>query len=196
MSKYIAGANGAFGATTEYVDIHNKKRTRKKFVYGSEFNGMEWTNPNGVNLSPAFQVNGQNLDKYSDARLTYLPINSNAYENGRNYHSTTLDGQLDKANSYVNNLDNLVHDLTVAGDFDLNAGNTINIQLYKSIDPDLRIQNSEETSDAASNPFDDALSGKYLVTSVVHKFAEEYESQIRIKRDSGSPQVKWTDTVQ
>lgn len=196
MSKYIAGANGAFGATTEYVDIHTKKRIKRRFEYGNEFDRMEWTNPNGINLSPSFEINGQNLDKYNAARLTYLPINSKAYDKAGNYHSTTLDGQLDRANSYVNNLDNLVHDLTVAGDFDLNAGNTISIQLFKSIDPNLRIQNSEESADAASNPYDDALSGKYLVTSVVHKFAEEYESQVRIKRDSGSPQVKWSDTVQ
>ena len=196
MSKYIAGANGAFGATTEYIDIHTKKRTKRNFVYSSEFNNMEWTNSQGINLSPSFEVNGENLDTYNSARVTYLPINSKSYDDYRNYHSTTLDGQLDRANSYVQNLDNLVHDLTVAGDFDLNAGNTVNIKLFKSIDPQLTIQNAEESDDAETNKWDDALSGKYLVTSVVHKFAEEYESEMRIKRDSGSPLVQWSDTIQ
>lgn len=194
MSKYIGGANGAFGATTEYVDIHTKKRIKRKFNYGAEFDQMEWTNPDGLNLSPSFELSGKNLDMYSSARVTYLPTNSNAFDNNRkNYHSTTADGQLDRANSYVQNLDNLAHDITVAGDFDLNAGNAINIKVFKSIDPSLVIQNSDETEDAASNKWDDAISGKYLVVSVVHKFGEEYECDLRIKRDSGSPTVKWSD---
>lgn len=189
MSKYIAGANGAFSATTEYVDIAKKSRSRSRFSYGDEYYKMEWSEPDGINLSDTFTLAGQNLDAYPEAKLNYVPINSESTSPG-NYHAPTLGGKINLANSYVNNLDNISHDIKVAGDFDLNAGNSIDLKVSKSIDPGVALDGAQKT--ATNDSIDTAVSGKYLVCSVIHKFGKEYESEVRIKRDS-TGNKEWFD---
>lgn len=72
----------------------------------------------------------------------------------------------------------LTHDVTLYGDFELNAGKTIDLYFPKSIDPTVR-------TDAKAEPWDANLSGKYIVVSVIHQFKDqEYHVNARVKRDS------------
>lgn len=183
LSKYIAGGSGAFGSTTEYIDIATKTRTRKKFNYRDEYSQMKWANSNGKNLSTTFRVNDQDLAALADAKLNYVPINSKAFESTGNYHSTTKNGMINRAHSYIENLDTITHDVTVAGDFYLNSGNRIALKIQKALDPSAQVTGSRNTA-AQSDPFDLMLSGEYIVTSVVHNFKDQHTCTVRAKRDS------------
>ena len=181
MSKYISGGNGAYGATTEYVDISTKSRVRKKFDYIKEFPQMQWSNE-GINLASDFKLDDQTLASLPDAKLNYIPINSKAFSSGSgNYHSSTQNGMLNRANSYIENLENIIHDLTLAGDFYMNAGNKLELKLPKAIDPSAKVKGSKH-SDVGD--YDLLLSGQYIATSVVHNFNEEHTCEVRVKRDS------------
>ena len=180
MSKYISGGNGAYGATTEYVDIATKSRVIKKFNYLQEFPQMQWSNA-GINLASDFKLNDQTLGSLPDAKFNYIPINSKAFSSGSgNYHSPTQNGMLNRANSYIENLENVIHDLTLAGDFYMNAGNKLELKLPKAIDPSAKVKGSRHSD----GDYDLLLSGQYIATTVVHNFNEEYTCEVRVKRDS------------
>lgn len=183
MSKYISGGNGAYGSTSEYIDIATKKRTRRKFNYESEFSQMKWTNPDGKNVAADFRLDDRSLGSLAEAKINYIPMNSKAFAGKGNYHSTTKDGMINRAHSYLENLDNMSHDIRLAGDFYLNAGNKVDLNLLKSIDPRVKVTNSRH-SGVNANPYDLMLSGKYIVTSVVHSFGEQHTCEVRVKRDS------------
>lgn len=183
MSKYIAGANGAYGSTSEYIDISKKSRTVKKFSYASEYGSMTWLNPNKNNLDPDYGFDGIALPRFDRAAINYVPINELAFKTNKNYHHGTIGGKLNRAQSYLDNLDNITHEITVAGDFGLSAGKVVNLVLNKSIDP--AVEKKGRLSRTTS-PFDEVLSGKHLVTSVIHQFGEEYTCLMKVKKDSMS----------
>jgi hypothetical protein len=120
----------------------------------------------------------------SNALINYIPINSKAFKDTKNFHSGTLDGRINRAQSYLDNLDNVTHDLKVAGDFGLSAGKVVELLVSQSIDPTVTVKGAKETNPI--DRYDDALSGRHLITSVVHNFAEEYFCEMKIKKDSVS----------
>lgn len=182
LSKYISGGNGAYGSTTEYIDIATKNRTRRTFNYSQEYSQMTWANSRGQNISSGFKVDNRPLSDFSSARINYVPVNSAAFDNKVNYHAPTANGMINRAQSYIENLDNTTHDITLAGDFYLNAGNRVNLKIQKSIDPSVQVNGSQNTS--RTGPYDLSLSGEYIVTSVVHNFSDKHTCQVRVKRDS------------
>jgi hypothetical protein len=144
---------------------------------------MSWTNPTGKNVASNFKLDNSSLGSLPEAKINYIPMNSKAFVGKGNYHSTTKDGMINRAHSYLENLDNMTHDIRLAGDFYLNAGNKVDLKLLKSIDPSVKVMGSRH-SDVNANPYDLLLSGKYIVTSVVHTFGEQHTCEARVKRDS------------
>lgn len=186
MSKYIAGAAGAYASTSEYIDISTKSRSKKKFNYNNEYNQMKWLNPNKNNLNPDFGFEEKSLASFDQASINYIPINNYAYTGVQNYHSGTQNGQINRAQSYIDNLDNITHDLRIAGDFGINAGKVVELELSKSIDPAVTVVNSKSGASDYSSKLDETLSGRHLVTSVSHNFSEEYFCEMKVKKDSVS----------
>lgn len=182
MSKYIAGANGAYSSKSVYVDIGKKRVGEWRFNYLDDYDEMTWLNPDKNNLDPDFGFNGKSLATMHDASINYIPTNSMAYQNGKNYHSGTSDGRINRAQSYLENMDNVTHELKVAGDFGLSAGKVVDLRLMKSIDPSVAVKNTRYST--PSGRFDESLSGRHLITSVIHNFGEEYFCDLKVKKDS------------
>ena len=79
-------------------------------------------------------------------------------------------------------LDTYEHDLKLNGDFGLNPGRKVKLQIPKAIDPTIY---KEYSGKSAIYLYDEVISGTYLVTSVIHSFEDnEYYSNVRVKRDS------------
>lgn len=183
MSKYVSGASGAYASTSEYIDIATKTRSKKYFNYTNDYNQMAWLNPGKNNLSPKFGLEQKPLSDFRQAQINYIPTNSKSYANGQNYHSGTSDGRINRAQSYTDNLDNITHEMIVAGDFSINSGKVVELELPKSLDPSVTANNPKANY---TKPFDDVLSGRYLVTAVSHNFSEEYTCDVKVKKDSMS----------
>lgn len=183
MSKFVSGASGAYSSRTEYLDLSTKTHTTSKFNYDQEFEGMKTIDTNKTLSSKFVLENSDSLSNYDQAKLNFISLNSKAYDvntNG-NYHSPTSEASLNKAQSYLENMEHIMHDVTVAGDFSLNSGKIITLRLPPSVDPEVKRIDSQ----SGNNPTrDEFLSGKYLVTSVTHNFSEEYYCEMRVKKDS------------
>ena len=78
-----------------------------------------------------------------------------------------------KCQAYLSTEDTIVHDIVIAGNFNLESGQLIKIQVNKT-----------SAFDHESDPIDKMQSGKYLVASIIHKFADEYTLQVEIKSNS------------
>jgi hypothetical protein len=61
----------------------------------------------------------------------------------------------------------------LAGNFNLESGQLIKIQV-----------NRTSAADNESDPIDKMQSGKYLVASIIHRFADEYTLQVEVKSNS------------
>jgi hypothetical protein len=182
MSKYVTAPAGAWAGRATYCDSATKTISVSTFDYLSKFGSMVWTPAGNPNLAPEFQPSGESLNDYLDAAQQFVPINSLAFgQTDRNYHSTTGNGNILTAQSYVENLDNMICDVTLAGDFQLSAGKTAILQLQKTIDPNIKVQDAQNST---SDRWDESLSGIYLVTTVIHSFGSEYTCQARMKKDT------------
>ena len=77
------------------------------------------------------------------------------------------------ANAYIENMDGTVLTIDIYGDFKLSVGMVINCRILKSIEG----PNEKRGQDLY-------LSGKYIVASIDHRFADEYIMQVLLKKDS------------
>jgi hypothetical protein len=151
------------------------------FDYSKEFKRMASISTSGkAVVSSAFGIGKEDkpLTSYRDARINVLPINS---LNVDNYHASVVGNGLSKAQSHVENMDTFVHDLSVAGDLDMHAGDALTLKLVKPLDPALKVENDK--TDGNKN-FDMYLSGKHVIATAIHKFSEQYTCELRVKRDS------------
>ena len=79
-------------------------------------------------------------------------------------------------NVSLKNINFNVLQITIPGDFELEVGSKINLEVVKAT-------TSEHLGDAASMK-DKYLSGTYLVNAISHIFNEEFIQMVEIKRDS------------
>lgn len=172
LSKIYPASNGAFASISLFLDISDKTITEETFKY--EFNPNTAIEKYSLlSESELKGTLGQNITELKEAAREYIPTNKFAFANENNYHGLSDVGSLAKVKSYEENLDAFICDLTIAGDLKLSPGKIIKLDLVKpkEIMGDTRL-------------FDIGLSGKYLVTSIIHIFDSEYHCKIRVKRDS------------
>ena len=101
-----------------------------------------------------------------------MSLNSSSAGGGFNYHAPS-DSEILNANASIENMDGTVLTLDIYGDFKLSVGMVINCHIIKAIEgPDEK------------RGQDLYLSGKYIVTSIEHRFNDEYTMQILVKKDS------------
>ena len=124
------------------------------------------------------------ISEFSDADINYIPMNSGAYGTSSvNYHNPTKNKFINIAQSINENLEMMVHDFSVAGDLELNCGKIVLLSISPSSDPGAIKKNNNNVG--GSNPLhDEFFSGKYIVASVIHKFAETYFCDVRVKTDA------------
>ena len=181
MSKPMQAMNGAFASRSEYIDISTKTVESFTFDYLEKFG--QFPSLEGYPLlSPQFEIENQEYaNTYERCKINYIPINSLAFSNVGNYHSSASRGVLNYAQSQLENLDTQQHTITLNGDFKLNCGKIVSLKLPPSVDPKPEKQNSHSSD---NSQIDDYLSGNYISSSVVHNFAEEYFIEMKVKRDS------------
>jgi hypothetical protein len=110
-----------------------------------------------------------------------VSLNTSAAGGGSNYHAPS-DTDMLTANAYIENMDGTVLTIDIYGDFKLSVGMVITCNVMKSVD------NAENERGK-----DKYLSGKYLVTSIDHRFEDEYIMQVLLKKDS---YIESLDTIE
>jgi hypothetical protein len=181
LSKYVAGAAGAFASTTRYIDLAKKTYFEETFDYDKEFAAMSWIDTAGFKtLDADFKIGSepQGLNKQATVYYNDVVLDGTAIDS---YHAQSKGNSLARSNAHIENLDTIVHDIVISGDLDLNAGKAIGLKLVKPIDPQVEVKNAESSK---NTNYDSMLSGKHLVVSTVHRFDKDYSLEIRVKRDS------------
>ena len=112
------------------------------------------------------------INEMPDVKNYFISKNSLAFGNQSNYHNDFGQGNLE-ANSRLQNLNALTKEITIAGDFDLELGAKL----------DLNIQ--RVGADGYEDPKDQYISGNYLLLSKTHTFTSKgYFIKALLKKDS------------
>ena len=181
-------ANGAYASSNMFLDLSTKTINNEKFSYAS-IDRKSTLNNNKV-LSDTFgtpyelpdQVIG--LDETYSAFAQYMPINSLAFSSdgsSKSYHDLMVN-RLGIYNSIVETFDTITHEIYTAGDFKMRPGRKVTLEIPKAID--LKQFDKKSMKGNFDDYFDRTVSGKYLVTAVIHQFGSEYHCRMRLKRDS------------
>ena len=174
MSKYMDVAAGAYGSTLHTIDIAQKKYNKTTYEYGDELK----LNKNGV-LPSDLKFDDRAIQEHRDSTNFYVSLNTSAASGGSNYHAP-VEGEILKANAYIENMNGTELTIQIYGDFKLCVGMTLTCIIPVN-------------SESADRGNDTYLSGKYLVTSINHKFEDEYIMEILCKKDS---YVESLDTIE
>jgi len=162
---------GAYASKTVTVDLSKKTVTPEKFDYSTG-------KIKGANDFPPFnpKVDQETtLFEKHDSNKIYISENANAFDDKLNYHSQ-LQSNIKEAQSYMVNAQSIGHRLTLSGNPDLHAGAMIDLNILKAIDGDEL---------GGDNSYDQYMSGKYMILSIVHKFSiKEYITVVDIAKDS------------
>ena len=167
MSKYVDVANGAYSSTLHTLDIATKTYKKSTYTYGKDLK----LNKNGV-LPSKLEFNDRAIESHRESTNFYVSLNTSAVSGGSNYHAPN-DTDMLTANAYIENMDGTVLTINIYGDFKLSVGMVITCNIMKSV----------ENADNKRGK-DKYLSGKYLVTSIDHRFEDEYIMQVLLKKDS------------
>jgi hypothetical protein len=169
MSQLSSVNQGAYSSSLFTVDIATKEFKESTYTYGKNLK---------LNKNQPFNTNHKIFDReYNqlyESKNHYVSLNSKAFQQG-NYH-TPLDQTLLINEAYLKNINFNVLQITIPGDFELEVGSKINLEVVKAT-------TSEHLGDAASMK-DKYLSGTYLVNAISHVFNEEFIQMVEIKRDS------------
>ena len=166
LSKLASISEGAYAGTVHTLDIHNKSYTRQAYAYDSIKFKLDEQKP----FNKDVQFKDTTFDKAVESIHYYVNKNSES----DNYHKPMSSIAVRQA--YLTNLDMITQSLRIAGDFELTPGAIIELNIPKSVDLD---RDSELTGK------DKVLSGKYMVTSIMHKFEEsEYVMDVECVKDS------------
>ena len=170
LSKFIAINEGAYASTTKSIDISTKDyKPKKEYFYG----GIKKLNNNDpfAKRNNNDQYDGKEINKISNGKNYFLSLNSKAFSNA-NFHAPALDS-IGKCQSYLSTEDTLSHDILIPGNFNLEVGQVLKLTVNKT-----------GAEDNISSPIDKMQSGKYLITTIIHKFADEYTQNVEIKTNS------------
>lgn len=181
LSKFVAGAAGAFASTSRYLDLPRKTYIEETFDYTDEFSKMIWMDTAGKKvLDPAFYVGSdiRGLNKKPEARHFNISIDGLT---SNSYHDQSRSNDLARAVSYMENFDTVIHDVVVSGDLTMKSGLAVQLKLSKPIDPQVEVVNAKSST---IQNYDTLLSGKHIITSLVHRFDTDYRMDVRLKRDS------------
>lgn len=183
VSKLIPAVKGAWSNKAAYVNAFEKKISTESFSYQKDTAKTNLTLEGKALLSSKFKVSSgkgrgeYSLDNVTDVGTSYFASDTSV---PKNYVGVMQSRNYLIANSVNECVDNCVHTVTVAGDFSLSAGKIVELRIPKAID----FSAYDKTGWSDDDLYDSLLSGKYLITSVIHKFNEEYRCVLTVKKDS------------
>lgn len=149
---------------------------------------------------------GKSLSDFKNSKINYIPLNTQAFdkvisvnetksskirssESTPNYHKATSNSKINIAQSVTENLETVVHDFIVAGDFEMNCGKIVLLKIAQASDPKSDLEGERSGKNFGADRF---FSGNYVVTSIIHNFSDDYFSSVRVKTDSFSNEVLTT----
>ena len=180
LSKYVSGAEGAYGSTTHHLDISTKTYKAEDYNF-KQTNLLNEKSPLGEDS----KIAGQDIKELTTGKNNFYNENRLAFTKkffggvptgGQNYHNNASSTAVATMNSHK-----ALHDITsqrfeIPGDFDLEAGSIINLDL-------LRVAEVEENSGVSDKS--EFLSGKHIVTTIEHIFTpDNYKMVVSAKKDS------------
>jgi len=173
LSKFVATSEGAFSSNTRNIDIATKTYNKK----GSEYTYGKITKLNNYDPFPtknnSDQYDGRQVNSFPNGKNYFISSNSLSYGDEQfNYHNPSVDN-IGKCQSYLSTEDTLTHDIVISGNFKLESGQLIKITVNKT-----------SAEDNISDPIDKMQTGKYLITSIIHNFSDEYTMQVELKTNS------------
>tara|TARA_R100000234_G_C5003143_1_gene181254 strand:+ start:292 stop:1707 length:1416 start_codon:yes stop_codon:yes gene_type:complete len=185
LSGYKKGRAGAFSSENNYLDWSNKSYNTFNYNYMTDLDEETTLEDNKI-ISSDFKISDQGankaLNELPSAAIHYIAKNDESFT-GLNNYGSTVSKQYHKLKAHSALLSTHNHVLTLIGDTKLNAGKVIDILIPSSIEPANRT--SVGMTDAPEA--DPNLSGKYLITTVIHKIENgKYFSTVQVVRDSFS----------
>ena len=90
----------------------------------------------------------------------------------------TREKTLNAVVSTLESFEGITHDVALYGNLNLSVGQTVQLNLQRSIDPQVETKGSR----LGKAEFDSYLSGVYTVTSLQHSFGEDYTMLLRVKK--------------
>ncbi len=170
MSQLSAVNQGAYSSSLFTVDIATKEFKESNYAYQKDNLKLNKNQPFSTN----HKIFDREYNTLKESKNHFVSLNSKAFKQS-NYHAP-LDQTLLKNESYLKNINFNVLEITIPGDFKLEVGNKIKLEIVKATSP-------EYLSDSSSMK-DKFLSGIYLVSKISHIFNEEFMQIVEIKRDS------------
>jgi len=172
LSKLFQAIEGAYASRNMMLDYSTKTFTEKIYNYAAlDTTNTLGTGPHGSKVLSPYRSLGSDfntLNNLPDAHQEFLSLNSGAYPTLKNY-TQSLSDNIEKLNAYHSLFSTFSHEIELMGDFYLNAGKKITIELPKSIDEEIYkkwkggdVNNLTHT--------DEHMSGDYVIVSAIHKF--------------------------
>ena len=186
LNKSVQSRRGAFASRNNFLDYSNKSYTTIDYNY--DLNFLKRNRPTLENksvISNQFKIGDNVFTDFNNSHCEYISLNSKSFpETSSNYNNMSK-GSRQFLNAYNSLFNTITHDITLNGNFKLNAGRKIELIFPKSIDPfEYRKFSDGKDPQGHINKF---LSGKYIITSAIHEFEnDEYYVNLRVKRDSFS----------
>ena len=193
VSKVTQSVNGGYASKNNFLDLSNKTFKQKEFDYGGA-SGKNVRNTAVADrghtlLSQSFKI-GRNksnpLNTLPDAHTEYFSINELAFGTNKNY-GNDMRSAAATVNAFNSKLNTMTQNITVNGDFNLQAGRKIKLLFPKSMEA--TAYKGFNPEDYSTDHIDKLLSGNYLITSVLHKFEfndqeDKHTCDIECKKDS------------
>ena len=190
LDKLKQATEGGFASKTEVTDYAKKSFVSKIFNFAKDkdISKSRLGDTTSYGESMNFFTNGKTakpvtLASSPDASRSVISTNSSANSSGAPNATSgpTLDN-IGRAKSYLSNIQSMSHEIEVFGDFKLNPGRKIKIEVPKSANieeygQDINPKNLEE--------LDESMSGEYIVAVAAHTFKEGvYKTRLKIIKDS------------
>jgi len=201
LNKLDLAKGGAFASTVNVTDFGNKTWTQQIF------NADKSTSVLSTKLSSTSDITKQlgaayaeslsffnngttgkptKLTDMANASIVNLNVNTVATP-GTNLNSTSgpLLSNIANAKAFAAKMSSVTHEVTVFGDFSLNPGTKITIEIPKAVNVKRYDEENpnDKPNDDGSN-IDRRISGDYIVTVATHAFADgQYTTSLTIVTD-------------
>tara|TARA_B100001094_G_C18146099_1_gene780800 strand:+ start:202 stop:1557 length:1356 start_codon:yes stop_codon:yes gene_type:complete len=183
LSKLTPASNGVFGSNARAIDISDKKIKDEKEIFYSYDKLDKSVMLNDfppaiaemkVGDTPLFEIN--NSKKY------YYSSNDLAFGSGTTttptYHSSNEFSNALKCNAIKENLNTVILNVDLAGDFNLIPGAVVNLEFIKQAEISEELEEGRDFNDLW-------FSGNYLVTKITHEFGKDgYIMYTTLQKDS------------
>lgn len=174
ISKLGAALKGAFRSELHKIDISNK--TVNKAEYKIKKDDSNTLNKFS-SLNEKMKINNLPIQDYQNIKNYYISYNTSSFGSYDNYHKAT-DQSILKSQAHHHKLDTVKQEIVIPGDFTLSSGKIVELDLIKNAD----ITEEMVTNDKFK---DTILSGKHLVTGIIHHFGKDgYQMNVILKKDS------------